>query len=295
MFKDSLIMGLFAETPLHLGTGTTTGVIDLPIQRESHTQFPVMQSAGLKGAMRELGENKWGKGSNEVKVIFGPDGAENAGSIAVTDARLIAFPVRSLSHVYVWVTCPQVLSRYKRDMALIGKTVSYAIPTPHADTACVSSTSDLTGKLVLEELFFDINKTVDVDNWQNEILQLMPDNKAHNSITEKMVKHLVVVPDSDFEYFVTSCTHVSARIKLKENKTNENLWCEESLPPDCLFYSMLFVMNPRLENPPTNLDNEIKIKEKLKCLLNAYIQIGGNETTGMGWCAIKLLNGGSRP
>jgi CRISPR-associated protein Cmr4 len=299
MFKESLVLGFFSETPLHPGTGTTTGVIDLPIQRESHTEFPLIQSAGLKGAMRELGEDTWGIG-DKVNVIFGPEKAENAGSIAVTDARLIAFPVRSLSHVHVWVTCPQVLSRYVRDMALLGKIVSHAIPTPASNKYITSTVSDLSGKLVLEELVFDRDSTKapDVDGWLTEIIKLLSDKKQYKNTIEKMKKHLVIIPDNDFKYFVTSCTQVSARIKLKDNKTNENLWYEEILPPDCLFYSMLMVMKPRKEKNttlPPDLDDAPKIKKKLQELLTDYIQIGGNETTGMGWCAVKLLNGGSRP
>jgi len=301
MFQESLILGIFSETPLHPGTGITTGVIDLPVQRESHTCFPMIQSSSLKGAMREKGEEEWRIGK-EVNVIFGPEGADNAGAIAVTDARLIAFPVRSLSHVFVWVTCPRVLSKYARDMNLLGIPVAHDIPEPGENEALVSSACDISkiSKLVIEELAFDIkdDKKDDVDKWRDEIIQLMPYTSVHNDTSEKMKKHLVIVPDDDFRYFVKSCTQVSARIRLKENKTNENLWCEETLPTDCLFYSMIMIMKPRVakgNSLPSDLDDAPKIKMKMQGLLKDYIQIGGNETTGMGWCAIKLLDGVSTP
>jgi CRISPR/Cas system CMR subunit Cmr4 (Cas7 group RAMP superfamily) len=53
-------------------------------------------------------------------------------------------------------------------------------------------------------------------------------------------------------------------------------------------------MEPRKEKNatlPPDLDDAPKIKVKLQELLTDYIQIGGNETTGMGWCAVNLLNG----
>jgi len=40
------------HTPLHIGSGTTLDIIDLPIQREAHTDFPVMPSTSIKGVIR---------------------------------------------------------------------------------------------------------------------------------------------------------------------------------------------------------------------------------------------------
>ena len=40
------------HTPLHIGSGTTLDIIDLPIQREVHTDFPVIPSTAIKGVIR---------------------------------------------------------------------------------------------------------------------------------------------------------------------------------------------------------------------------------------------------
>ena len=45
---NSRILTLYAETSLHPGTGQTTGVVDLPIQRERHTGFPKIEATGFK-------------------------------------------------------------------------------------------------------------------------------------------------------------------------------------------------------------------------------------------------------
>lgn len=294
MFEKGILMGLFAETSLHPGTGSTTGVVDLPIQRERHTGYPIIQSTGLKGALREKGEKLWGKRSNEVNVIFGPENSDYAGSIATTDARLLAFPVRSLSQVYVWITCPDVVSRLKRDMDII----KCGNPLPDLDvkegTAICIENSDLGTKLVLEEFSFDLVENTEIAALMKAITCLMPVKEAHKKAVEKMGKHLVVISNGDFAHLVNTATQVSARIKLNDKKTTTgdggNLWYEESLPPDCLFYSMLFAMKPRGGNG--NLENADDVLKTMQEAVNDYLQIGGNETVGMGWCAVTYCDGG---
>ena len=59
MFLESKILFIFAETPLHAGTGSGLGAVDLPIQRERSTGYPIVQASGLKGALRsDTGESK---------------------------------------------------------------------------------------------------------------------------------------------------------------------------------------------------------------------------------------------
>lgn len=38
---------------MHVGAGSSTGTIDLPIQREKHTNFPHIEGSSLRGAIRE--------------------------------------------------------------------------------------------------------------------------------------------------------------------------------------------------------------------------------------------------
>ncbi len=42
--NNTVLMGLLAETSIHAGAGQMAGVIDLPIQREAHTHWPVVLS-----------------------------------------------------------------------------------------------------------------------------------------------------------------------------------------------------------------------------------------------------------
>jgi len=297
-----MLLGLFAETPLHPGSGTTTGVVDLPVQREKHTGFPIIQSSGLKGAMREAAEIKWPStyvGPRKitdpvVSVIFGPENTDHAGSIGVTDARLLAFPVRSLSSVYVWVTCPSVLNRLKRDINILKRMVP-SLPdlpvTPNIidGTALSAAESDLDPKLILEEHILTLDKSnPGVKQWIAAISNFLPGDGGsdiYKGARAKMSGHLVIISDTDFTYLVNYATQVTARNVLDDKKKSKNLWYEESLPVDSLLYTMIFAMDPRGGNGAVlNADDVIT---KLESAIQGYIRIGGNETIGMGWCAVK--------
>ena len=132
-------MYIYAETPIHPGSGTViSGAVDLPIQRERHTEFPIIHSSSLKGVLRNAaevvgitGKVKIKEGEKEmekewVNIIFGEQ--DRIGGVSVTDAKILAFPVRTLKGVFGWITCPLVLDRYKRDLAIAGIKLTGAFP-----------------------------------------------------------------------------------------------------------------------------------------------------------------------
>jgi CRISPR-associated protein Cmr4 len=161
MFQFSKPLFLICETPLHAGSGSDLGIIDLPIQRERHTSFPKIESSSFKGALREAFEGnvnarnfaQWNDDDVKIHRVFGfddgsldsrtkerlknrfkykpnPDkdeekeGNDFAGCIGFTDARLLLFPVKSMKGVFVWVTCPQVLNRLEADLKVTNQTIS---------------------------------------------------------------------------------------------------------------------------------------------------------------------------
>ena len=293
--RETRIITLLAETFLHPGTGQTTGVVDLPIQRERHTNFPMIQSTGLKGSLRDLAEQKWGKGSKDIEVIFGPDaqGADSgAGALAITDARILAFPVRSLQQVFVWITCPMVLRKLQRDLKLAG--LSATIPTKGVSSgSCKITNNNFESPLVLEELSFDIEPER-IDDIAQAITGL-----CTGDITADLTNRLILVNDDDFKHLVTYATQISARIKLNDKKTTTgnggNLWYEETLPPETLMYALLLAQTPRIKNNGSVITDVNGVIDKLTAN-NAslfpnnqgYLQVGGNETVGQGWCSVKI-------
>ena len=93
------IVGLLAETPIHPGSGQDTGFVDLPVARESATDYPVIVGSSLKGALRDRARQE---NLDDIEKIFGKH--DNAGQLLVGDARLLLLPIRSLTRSYCWVT-----------------------------------------------------------------------------------------------------------------------------------------------------------------------------------------------
>src|SRR5438094_50314 len=229
---EARILAWLAETDLHAGTGQTAGAIDLPIQREGHTGYPTIAASGLKGALREAADTE------QAKIWFGPEtgeiaGASNsayAGCVALSDARLLAFPVRSLFEVFVWVTSPYVLSRLARDLVRVG--ASEAQVAPLRVRACESGRfcspdSSVPKTLAVEELNLS---RVDGDDLSLAMLllrNLLPPRKTYSVLREKFGRHLLLISDADYAYLVRNACPIQARNKLdNKTKTSENLWYE---------------------------------------------------------------------
>ena len=158
MQQANTILGLLAQTSIHAGTGSNTGVIDLPIQREGHNGWPCVFGSAMKGALRTRAETHYPRGPDgklnpSVKFVFGPESngeIDHAGAIMVSDARLLLLPIRSLTSQFKWVTCPDALKRFKRDAERCGmKALQESIPAVTGDNAVVpQQTKD--GALFLE-------------------------------------------------------------------------------------------------------------------------------------------------
>ena len=158
MFLKQKPLFLWVETPLHAGSGSDLGIVDLPIQREKHTGFPKIEASGIKGCLRESFENKLERKNTELNLAFGPESANeaHAGSLGFSDARLLLFPVKSVKGVFAWITCPQILVRFKRELELCGdikENDGFAVPEEGtAPKECGLFVKN--DKIVLEEYTF---------------------------------------------------------------------------------------------------------------------------------------------
>jgi len=267
-------MGLLAETPLHPGTETATDVIDLPVARETTTQYPVIVGSALKGALRARAqqEQEW-RDSNRVQTMFGrPD---SSGTLIVSDARLLLLPVRSLSGPFKWVTSPYALERFRRDLNRIG----HKTQIPDCQPAKGEVLTKESGRLFLEE--FSFTSTAD-EKVVKQIVTAIQPLVYHKSVQERLLQQVVICNDSDFAYFARYSLQVNARNQLNdESKTSENLWYEETIPPDSLFYSIIVE-----QANSSDTGNHVQtLFEKAP-----YLQVGGNETIGQGWCAVSWIN-----
>jgi CRISPR-associated protein Cmr4 len=325
------LLGLYAQTSLHPGSGTALGLVDLPVQRERHTQWPTIPGSGIKGVIRdacreriaersdldslERYDDEPGKtpvsrsGSKRRKAdatillnaAFGPPSeaaGESAGSVSFTDARILAFPVRSLAGVFAHVTCPAVLRRLRRDLEMASFPITWSEPQVHGTRVLTPGTNcpcRIGGNsIVLEEFLLECaeGSCHDVADWI--ATNVLPTAPAHESTRVHFRSSLLVLSDNQFTHFARYATEIMARVRLDyDTKTVASgaLFYEEFLPPETLFYSVVIASDPRVKSPK-NGDREPDANSVLDVLklLPTVIQLGANQTTGKGFCFTPMTH-----
>jgi CRISPR-associated protein Cmr4 len=295
MNQENAVLGLLAETSIHAGTGQILGAVDLPIEREAHTRWPCVYGSGVKGALRALSYHRQ---LADLDVIFGPDvgsASDHAGALAVSDARLLLLPVRALDAAYRWVTCPAILERFARDLRRVRAPGSSArIPPVPADTAVVDAKAKVDkarSGVFLEELRLTVAQE-DLGELIEAIGPLIGDGATRAHLTQR----LTLVDDVVFGDLVrSSAIPVTAHVKLTyETKVVDGgaLRYEESLPPDTVLYTVLSAFDGRKKGGALSAQKVLGAITSTLLGERPYLQLGGNETVGMGWCHVAAVNGG---
>jgi len=253
MYNKSALLTFYAETPIHMGAGQSVSYVDLPVQREKHTSFPVLWSSGIKGVIRDTTTRKWTK--DKVETIFGPEeeSSEFASCISITDAKILLFPVRSVKGVFAWITCPFVLKRFKGDLEAIGlnfKHNNQEIQIPNvSDDKVIIANENLKiqnyNKVALEEFVFDAEIKDEVRNFSEFLKKetIIPQNE----LTKNLENHLAIVSDNVFKDFVNYAVEIRTRIRIEQAKGTVKegaLFSEELIPSESIFYSLVFITDP---------------------------------------------------
>ena len=298
--NTTALIGIYTLTPLHMGTGQVTGAVDLPVARESHTGFPVIPATGIKGRARDGFEEALGAGHRMVRDLFGPDleqgGTEGgqAGGLVFSEAQLVALPLRSLNLPLAWCTSRMVLERLARNLKAFGCQDLLAIDDLLGELAPdkVYVSQEMVDRiLTIEDMVFTADEVIsgrgDVRGLAGKLATLLPGTAAGKAAADRLGQGLVILPDLEFQRLVERGLPVQARIKLKENKTNDNLWYEESVAPDTLFAA--FVLNRPGSGRDMVEEFVLQVLEKQPDL--EVVQLGGNETVGNGWCWWQVREG----
>ncbi len=293
-FSDLGVLGLYAETPLHCGAEAGSGYVDLPVQRERHTLYPVIPGSTLKGVLRDelkdkLAEKAHGdvfgrydEGTKGTDSTTATPASTTPGAVSFGDGILVAFPVRSSQAPFHWVTCPFVLERAFRALD-----ANLEAPGDPGDTRAWAKGADT---VLLEELrlacaphpgFFD-------GEGLQRLLGLLPADARGFGYTRSLFpSRLLIVSNQNFKLLVETGTEILTRIKLNALGTTTNLdedkhpdlsswdrqgnmFVEEIVPPETLFLAPL--------------RGDAAWKEPLG---NAFegrpvIRLGGDETIGRG-------------
>ena len=291
MTTQNALLLLTSETPLHAGAGQSVDGIDLPIQREVHTDWPCVFGSAVKGALRAHAEQRMLDKSTAITDLFGPDhgGAQerdtsHAGALLVGDATLLALPVRSLQSSFKWVTCPQALTRFARTAERLG--LELKLPTitqPARDKALGQGDA----KLFLEEFRFEQSSDACIGALAQALAPLS--GGALDAAT--LEQRLVVVNDDIFSFLARNATSVQPHIAIDSTtKTVKDgaLWFEETLPPETLLYVPLTATASRRKGGDLTAAQVLAQFEQLLPAGKNWLQLGGNETTGMGWCRVGI-------
>lgn len=275
MFDNTSLVTLYAVTPCHAGSGSSVGVVDLPIQRERHTNYPIIQASGVKGAFRANFRNFKTKEKDSIEdLIFGSSDQNNAymGALAITDAKILAFPMRSSVAPFLWITCPAVLKRLVKDLEIAGLPsgdISSVLLAADSEQAySVGSEAVADGKILLEDIAVEVKKGV-----------LPEELKKYFAQAER----LLVVSDKVFDYGITECTQIMAQIEI-DDKTGATargtLRYQEELPADSIMYTVIHWEKSTHKEGIDDLNKTVK--NYVKSVIGNHIQIAGDETCGRG-------------
>lgn len=312
MFEKKVPIFIYCVSPVHMGAGAAIGVIDNPIQRERHTDYPVVAGSGLKGAIRH---DFWAQANGDsekegvIKRVFGPEprsSSDYAGAISFSDAQLIAFPVRCTKKAFVYTTSETVLARLKRTLSITGVgSDKWQVPGLGNDVQCLVATSGCLHekRLVLESFDFTAKETPDlaaIAQWFSD--NVFPKDEAFKFFREKIKSDLVLLSDEDFSYFVRNATVVEPHVRINDaSGTAEEggLFYTENLPPETLLLSLAMASRDREDGLKMTADAVMHTvlkgktpessKENFSGIDGRMIQIGGDATTGRGQVFLKAV------
>jgi len=301
MFKQAKIFYIHTVSPMHVGSGSDLGIVDMPIQREGHTGFPKIEASSLKGSMREAFEME---GRANVDVLlktymsFGYDETnapsavqeafkekkdrEFAGALGFSDARILLFPIKSAKGIFAWVSCPMVLEKFIKDLKISENEQTFTI-----NENSITNDSKINidnSSVILEEYQIAVIKDANTQ----QVAEFLATELNNNEIKEK----LIILSDDDFKDFVTLSTEVITRTKI-DNVTGTvqdgALFTEEYLPSETVMYS-LALASPVMTKVTQiqNLSSDDEVMNFFSSTVPAIMQIGGNATIGKGIVSIVI-------
>lgn len=308
MFQAQRALFIYCVSPVHMGAGTAIGLIDNPIQRERHTEYPMMAGSGIKGAVRhwqwaQLDRAERERKENLLNRLFGPESGDNnlyAGAISFGDAQLVAFPVRCTKRAYVYATSPTALARTKRLLQTIGAACDWPIPEVQ-ERFCrvIESGGPVNNNQPLHLEAFEL-----IAIGSPELLEIarflaekaLPAGDAYAFFREKLKTDLVLLPDEDFGYFVKNATVVEPHVRIDNitgTASEGGLFYTENLPPESLLLAPLMATAERSGKGAMQAENVLatvlKGGEGLKGLDGQLVQVGGDATTGRGQVVITAV------
>ena len=280
------LLYLYAESPVHTGAADSADVLDLPVQREAATGYPVIWGQSLKGALRQAARDS-GWRRDRVNAVFGsdiedqgPDRGTTPGVLAVGDAQLVAMPVPALRRTFAWLTSDIALGRLARKYSALGRD---PLPVPRvaqdagraADGEWTASDSEVLGSCL-----------VSLGDAADEQLAAWADLLAADALGEtagfapfagKIRSDLIMAGSSIAPTLLRECTEQAVRVQLaRDSKTVQNgPFYSEYLPAETIMAAALTLRG-------AGGDAEGNRADIRRLLHGQLLRIGGDETLGKG-------------
>lgn len=256
-------------TNLHMGSGEANfNFIDNQVQRDPITEYPNMHPSGIKGALREFFDGIESK--EYVREIFGSENTEKEdnkqGEVSFIEGKLLSIPVRSNKKSYFMGTTIEIIKEYVEFSKLFGKNTEN-LKEIEEELKKIHKKLTEAGKKVC--VLGNEEKGLLIESFENNEI----DFYAENDVLSKVlgIKDIVVIKEENFKDEISKRLPVIARNQL-ENGVSKNLWYEEVVPRETVFYTGL-----------VNSQNIDKFEDFCKKLEENLVQIGANATIGYGF------------
>lgn len=252
----TVLYWLHTLSPTHVGTGRGVGYIDLPIQRDKITNWPIIPGSSFKGVWADHfgATEKKRQTDHKLRLAFGLAADEgennsNAGALVPTDARLACLPIRSFRGTFAWCTSPLALQMLERDLTLAGMTNLPSVPEIKEEDVVYHAKETVLKEeqqIYLEDLDFKAQLSNEATAWAERIAGwVFPQNEKfpHNENWRSLfVKRFVIVPNPVFDFFTQTGTEVTTRVKIDDDLKTVipgALWNEEALPAETIMVGLV--------------------------------------------------------
>lgn len=304
-----------ALSPVHVGSGSSVDIVDLPLIRERSTGHPYLPGSSVKGALRAMVEARGNR--NVEDILFGfrkrrededSDRDTFAGALAISDARLLLLPVRASRGVFAMTTCPLALRRLLRLLEDGGVGDDDIVTSLKGLLQDLGAMNEDQPSRVAEGslLMTDASTRVDLEDMETTLqadprLTILGRFLAQHLLSgedDYLTRRLCLLPDDSFCYFAEHATEVNARVRIDSatrTVAHGALWNEEYLPAESVLVGILQSFGSRKQRDESG-EPSWDGRKCLDELWNGHTRVvhtfGGKETTGHGRVRLTRVQGG---
>jgi CRISPR-associated protein Cmr4 len=264
----------------------------------------------LRGKIRS--ELEQGDLKDAAGMFFGQkikDGNQpTEGEVWFADATLLFFPIASLSHHLVWITCPLWLDRWSRWLGDKGSAVQTLTQICRQDLSDDGEKSAITS-FKCDQLYLQTALLKQKDLVANfdfhPVLTLLDTVLKDGGLLSQLKDRLIVLTDEDCIALLEIGLQREVRVALKQDeKTVQggSFRSEEAIPPEAILFfpwgtkaERLFQADPKMKSElvdearkkhKNKLEKNGEVCSELNNVLKARLQFGGLEGLGRGWTSL---------